>query len=463
MAEKKISFVDLVQIEQLRLIEANKSDELSYASVTDMDNHTHTDFEYAAFKQRLSARARRLIQDNQLTKLLSHPQTQFVRTGRYVMVFAAILGAFAAGNAVSESATLNIYWLLVVLLGFNLLSIVLWVIGMSRNLQGLSAGVAAQLASWLPYRHKKKNTIESLSARAWWESCLTGSVGKWRMSVLTHKFWLVYLTAGLIMLVLLMVARQYNFIWGTTLLPESSLPTFTEFMAIPMEHLGLVAPDSSQIAASRIGLGEQDTETRSAWARFLLGAILLYGLIPRLVLLAISLLMQKLAERRFKLDLYLPYFIALRQRLMSPRMETQVIDADPQTLVEPIIKTPLQPVINVVSLRTQAIGIELDEQIIWPGAAVCHGNIIDRATFAEALKIIKKFDGPSFLIGVDVSRLPDRGVQRMVRELIASTHKEPWLILLHKPSTTPVTNARRLAWFRLAEACNISAEHVITQ
>jgi hypothetical protein len=462
MAEKKASFVDLVQIEQLRLIEANKSDALSYASVADMDNHTHMDFEYAAFKQRLSARARRLVQDNQLTKLLLHPQEQFVRTGRYVMVVAAILGAFAAGNAVGESATLNIYWLLVVLLGFNLLSIVLWVIGMSRNLQGLSAGVAAQLASWLPYRHKSKNTIESLSARAWWESCLTGSVGKWRMSVLTHKFWLVYLTAGLIMLVLLMVARQYNFIWGTTLLPESTLPTFTEFMAIPMEHLGLVAPDSSQIAASRIGLGEQDTETRSAWARFLLGAILLYGLIPRLVLLGISLLMQKLAERRFKLDLYLPYFIALRQRLMSPKIETQVIDADPQIPVVSIVEKP-KPVIKIFPLHTQAIGIELDEQIIWPDSTVCHGNIIDRASFAEALKTMKKFGGPSFLIGVDVSRLPDRGVQRMVKELIASTHKEPWLILLHKPSSPPVANARKLAWFRLAEASNISAEHVITQ
>jgi hypothetical protein len=46
--------------------------------------------------------------------------------------------------------------------------------------------------------------------------------------------------------------------------------------------------------------------------------------------------------------------------------------------------------------------------------------------------------------------------------LIDNSRAQPWLILLRKPSA-PVANAREFAWFRLAEACGIPAEHVITQ
>ena len=461
MPVNKISFTDLVRIEQLRNIETHHGKELTYAGVNDMGGHGHADFEYGTFIQRLKIRTQRLIKDNELSQILSRPQKVFHRATQLTVVIAAILGMLAAGHAVGESATLNIYWLLVVLLGFNLLSILLWIAGITFNLHGLSTGVAAYLASWLPYRQKENNTISSHATRSWCESCLTGSTGKWRISVLTHQFWLTYLTAGLIMLVLLMIARQYNFIWGTTLLSESSIPEFTQFLARPIEYLGLMAPDSNQIAASRIGLAEQDTETRSAWARFVLGAILLYGILPRAMLLGISVLMRKLAERNFKLDLYLPYYIELRQHLMTPETTGRVIDADPhagtkQTQVAPDI------VANAIPANAQAIGIELDDQTVWPDSIVCHGNVIDQQSHADAIKTVKNINGP-LLIGVAAHRLPDRGVQRTIREIIENTAKEPWLVLLYKPSAAPVTDTRKIAWFRLAEVCGIPAEHVITQ
>ncbi|SFP52026.1 Protein of unknown function [Nitrosomonas cryotolerans] len=461
MSVKKYTFTDLVRIEQLRNIETSKTSNLSYASIADMDSHATTDFKYTAFLQRLAIRARRLIQDNALANTLLQPQKLFTRASRISLASAAILGALAAGNAVGESATLNIYWLLAVLLGFNLLSILLWLTGIIFNLQGLSTGVAAQLASWLPYRHKENDTVSSLAARAWWESCLTGTVGKWRISVLTHKFWLTYIIAGVALLILLMLAKQYNFIWGTTLLPESSLPELTRILGKPMEYMGLSTPDSHQIAASRMGTDDQDAETRSAWARFLLGTLLFYGLMPRLVLLAISILMQKWAERNFKLDLYLPYYIELRQRLMTREIKAQIIDADPQAVAKQTNTVP-QAIHNTLPLNAYAFGIELDDQIIWPETVICRDNIIDQQSLAKATHSIRKIDGP-LLVGVAIHRLPDRGVQRIVRELIASTTETPWLILLHRQTAPPVVTARKLAWFRLAEACGISAEHIIIQ
>lgn len=461
MSVNKFSFTDLVRIEQLRSIETHHGKALSYAGVDDINNHGHADFEYATFIQRLKMRAQRLIKDNALSDTLSRPQKLFTRASQFTIIIAAILGTLAAANAVGESATLNIYWLLVVLLGFNLLSILLWLTGITLNLQGLTTGIAAYLASWLPFRQKENNTISSRATGAWCESCLTGSIGKWRISVLTHQFWLTYLTTGLIILILLMIARQYNFIWGTTLLSESSIPEFTQFMAKPMEYLGLIAPDSNQIAASRIGLRVQDTETRSAWARFVLGAILFYGILPRAILLAISTLMRKLAERNFKLDLYLPYYIELRQRLMTSEIAGRVIDADPHAGVKQTHAAP-EMVANAIPANAQSIGIELDDQTIWPDSVTCHGNVIDQSSHAEAIKTVKNINGP-LLIGVAAHRLPDRGVQRTIKELIENTKKEPWLVLLYRQTATPVSDSRKIAWFRLAEVCGIPAEHVITQ
>ncbi len=460
MSVKKHTFDDLVRIEQVRKIESAKAEELSYASIQELPRFAHGDFKYADFIQRLNTRAKRLIQENALNDALQQPHRQFIRARRICLGVAVILGGLAASQAVGDYSTLNIYWLLAVLLGFNLISLLLWLSGITLNLQSLSSGIVAQLASWLPYRLKKDSTIASLASHAWWESCLTGDVGKWRISVLTHKFWLTYLVAGMVLLIVLMLAKQYNFIWGTTLLPDSTLPRLTQILGTPLEAMGLKIPDDPQTVASRIGVSKQDAETRTAWAIFLIGALLVYGIFPRILVLGLSLIMQKWYEHRFKLDLYLPYYIELRQRLMAREVKAEVIDADPQAGIKPAEVT-LPPANVAIPSNAQAFGIELDQATRWPESVTCRLNIIDQDSHDEAIALIKNLNGP-LLLGVAAHRLPDRGVQRLIKELVDSSNGKPWLILLSKPSA-PVTNAREFAWFRLAEACGIPAEHVITQ
>ncbi len=460
MSVTKHSFADLVQIEQMRKIESAQAEHLSYVSIQDMPRSASGDFKYADFIQRLSTRAKRLIQENVLHDALQQPRLQFIRARRMCWIAAIILGGLAASQAVSEFSTLNIYWLLAVLLGFNTISLLLWLSGITLNLQSLSSGVVAQLASWLPYRHKKDPTVASLASHAWWESCLAGNVGKWRISVLTHQFWLIYLTAGMILLILLMLAKQYNFVWGTTLLPDSTLPRLTQILGAPLEAIGVNIPDDQQTAASRIGVSQQDAETRMAWASFLIGTLLIYGILPRLLVLGISFVMQKWSEYRFRLDLYLPYYIELRQRLMAREVKAEIIDADPNAGIKPAeIDRPPQNV--TIPANAEAFGIELDVDTRWPQAMTCRLNIIDEESHASAMVLIKNLKGP-LLLGVAAHRLPDRGVQRLIKELVDSTTEKPWLILLSKPSVS-VTSSRELAWFRLAEACGIPAEHVITR
>src|SRR5690606_39462143 len=100
-----------------------------------------------------------------------------------ILVLALVLGGGASLNATGDTATLNIYWLLVVLLGFNFLAMLLWGIGITLGIQGLSAGVVAQLARWLPFQlgKREKDSVATLATRAWWETGLFGWVGKWRI------------------------------------------------------------------------------------------------------------------------------------------------------------------------------------------------------------------------------------------------------------------------------------------
>ncbi len=460
MSVKKHTFDDLVRIEQVRKIESAKAEDLSYASIQELPRSANGDFNYADFIQRLNTRAKRLIQENTLNDALQQPRRQFIRARRICLGVAIILGGLAASQAVSDSSTLNIYWLLAVLLGFNLISLLLWISGIILNLQSLSSGIVAQLASWLPYRHKKDPTIASLASHAWWESCLTGDVGKWRISALTHKFWLTYLTAGVVLLILLMLAKQFNFVWGTTLLPDSTLPRLTQILGTPLEAIGLKIPDDPQTVASRVGVAKQDAAARTAWATFLIGSLLVYGVLPRFLLLGLCVVMQRWSERRFRLDLYLPYYIELRQRLMAREVQVKVIDADPNAGNKPT-EVARPPENNAIPSNAQAFGIELDDATHWPETVACRLNIVDQETHDEAIALIKNLKTP-LLIGVAAHRLPDRGVQRLIKELIDNTSEKPWLILLSKPSA-PVTSAREIAWFRLAEACGIPAEHVITQ
>lgn len=465
MASKNHDFRDLVRLEQLRHIESSQKQAISYASIQDMTAHNASRFSLDNFHERLMMRARRLIQDNALNSRMQQPEKLFQRACRVMLIVAALLGGLAAFKAVDVAATLNIYWLLTVLLGFNFLSMLLWLLGMSFNIHGLSMGIVAQLAGWLPARLKEKESdpVAACAARGWWETCLGGKIGKWRLSLLTHQFWLSYLSAGIVMLVLLMTAKQYDFVWGTTLLPEDALPELTRWLAAPMEWLGMAQPDSQQIMASRMdtaGAIMQDAATRSAWAKFLLGASIVYGLLPRLSLAVFSSSMLKLAERRYRLDLYLPYYVNLRQSLLKPDLETSVVDADPGGIDDRDVQMASSHGSDI-PITALVAGIELDDRIHWPAAIKDPLNIVDQATFHQMLDEIRKSRQP-LLIGVAAYRLPDRGVRRMVGELVAAATARAWLLLLNAEPAEPVAESRKLAWFRLAQACGIPAEHVIS-
>ena len=150
------NFEKYLLIEQIRYIEAE------YSLACDSEAGLNDDAEHRDFKDSLWQRARCLVKQYELSSLLGHA----ARLSRYVKAFALLLAAFlgAAGifYAVIDSHTINIYWLLLVLLGFNFLSMLLWLTGISLNIEGLNAGILVRLTSWLPAHLENKSSNESL-------------------------------------------------------------------------------------------------------------------------------------------------------------------------------------------------------------------------------------------------------------------------------------------------------------
>lgn len=461
------NFDKRVLIEQIRYIEAKQK--LACDAVEELSGPS----EHKDFEQRLWQRALCLVQQHDLSSVL----VRAARLSRYIktvaLLAAALLGALGVTYAVTDSDTINIYWLLLVLLGFNLLSMLLWLTGIGLNMEGLTSGLLARVSGWLPgwlsghldNKSHATNTVGKQADRAWLACHFSGVVGKWQLSKITHELWLTYLLAGLVFLVLLLMVRQYDFVWGTTLLSDAIFVRLTEFLSVPLDALGFATPSADQVQDTRIGAAQTLTaEHRSHWAQFLLGALLCFGILPRILLWSLSTLMCARSRRLFALDFYLPYYISLRQRLMPLASHGQVVDADtsPPVISEVPVTTPVP---HALPAETRWVAVELGDNLSWPpdsiGADNNFGEVIDRESLSRIVHSLQAFERPLIAVVVSAARSSDRGVQRTIASLMANSEQR-WLVLLQHEQDEPISRKRLAAWYRLAEACNVPADHLIS-
>lgn len=470
------NFDKRLRIEQIRYIETQGSlacdAEVQTSDLSLPDN----------FENRLWQRAQCLVQQHDLSLAMGRAAKLSRYAKTFALLVAALLGVLGIMYAVTDSHTINIYWLLLVLLGFNFISMLLWLAGIVLNMEGLTAGALARLTSGLPaYLDNKTDaggrTVKSTSRqadKAWLACHFRGAVGKWQFSKITHQLWLTYLLAGLVFLVLLLMLRQYDFVWGTTLLSDSAFITLTDVLSAPLQTIGFATPSADQVQETRIGAlhnGVTQTlsvEHRTHWAQFLLGALLCFGIVPRLLFWSWSAIMCRYARRRFALDYYLPYYISLRQKLMPLASHGKIIDADTAQPVHTKVSVttlPKVPMSHALPAECLWVAVELGDGITWPPVSISPDNNLGMVTDRESLMRIEQRiqlnNKPVIAVAVSSARTPDRGVQRTIASLMANSEQR-WLVLLQGPEQVAVSATRLAAWYRLAETCKLPADHVIS-
>jgi hypothetical protein len=229
------------------------------------------------------------------------------------------------------------------------------------------------------------------------------------------------------MVLTLMATRRYGFVWETTILSGETFVALTQALGALPALLGFSVPTEEMIRAS--GDAALNLESaRQAWAGWLVGVVLVYGALPRLLLTLLCLWRWNRGRAGLQLDLKLPGYAQLRERLMPSSERLGVSDAAPERLHQvESASTALH------SDGALLVAIELDDQRPWPPALaknVKDAGILDsRESRQKLLEQLTRFPPARLLIACDPRRSPDRGSLALIAELAQSASAtRVWLL-----------------------------------
>ncbi len=397
---------------------------------------------------------------------------------RWLVIIALVVMLLAGALAVSQAfvrspdGTVNFFWLLLSLLGINLLALLLWSLVMvlrPATAQGssLAALVFAGLRRFLPHG------AEPHALAAWFRVYTTEPLLRWFLGSLVQGIWLAYLSGGVLMVLLQLLSRQFDFVWETTLLGDQAFIGLTSWLASVPAIFGFDSLSPEQVAGSRLGTNpEMLASVRSQWAALLLASLVCYGLLPRLLLLLLCGWRLRRAEARYRLDLFEPYFITLQQRLHPLSRQLGVVDADdaPPGSADVMVNTPA--FMPPSGEKIAWLGLDLpEEQRGWPPANYPEprqvGVASDRASREIALQRVRELDAGPLVVEVLLSCSPDRGIGRYLQRLLEKRDpSQTWLALSGREQlagqlTGPDVEQRIWDWHRLAGEAGIAADHII--
>lgn len=362
---------------------------------------------------RIQRRALWLAERDGLSDALRH-WLQGARLALLVLaVLAVVSGAGLAFAALGNGqAPVNVFWALGSLLGLNLILLLSWALGLV--FAGEHGATLGRLWLWLSEKLARDAKAAQL-APALLLLLQRHKLNRWALGVLVNGVWLLAMFSALVILLALMATRRYGFVWETTLLGADTFVTLTQALGALPALLGFNVPTVEMIRAS--GDAALNIESaRQAWATWLVGVLVVYGLLPRLLLALLCLWRWKRGRARLHLDLNLPGYAQLRERLMPTSERLGISDAAPEQLHhEQSTASELQ------SEGALLVAIELDGQRPWPPSlpkTVSDAGILDsRESRQRLLEQLSRFPAARLVIACDPRRSPDRGSLALIAEL----------------------------------------------
>ncbi|MEN5242248.1 DUF2868 domain-containing protein [Pseudomonas atacamensis] len=360
---------------------------------------------------RIARRALWLAERDGLTAALKH-WLQGARLALVLlMIFAVLSGAGLAFAALGQTPV-NVFWALGSLLGINLILLLSWALGLI--FAGEHGATLGRLWLWLSEKFARDAKAAQL-APALLLLLQRKKLNRWALGALVNGLWLLAMLSALILLLTLMATRRYGFVWETTILGADTFIHVTQALGYLPALLGFNVPTEEMIRAS--GAGALDIESaRQAWATWLVGVLVVYGVLPRLLLALFCLWRWNSGKAALRLDLNLHGYAQLRERLMPTSERLGVNDPEPAQLhrVES----------NVGELASEGallVALELDEQRPWPPALpknVSNAGILDsRESRHKLLEQLSRFPPARLAIACDPRRSPDRGSLALIAEL----------------------------------------------
>ena len=362
---------------------------------------------------------------------------------------AAVLGALAVAASLPTNrvAPTNIFWLLAGVLGIQTVLLLLWVFlalfASRERTGGLAAWTVARLARLVATRAagteehaNRAGTISSASAmslvirrRSRLEA--RTPLARWGLGVVTNSMWTAFNLAGLAAALVLLGSRQYEFAWESTILGPDRYVAAIDTVAWLPRQLGFTAPDAAAIAASRFdptspdAFPTQSDELRAAWSGLLIGAIVAYGLLPRLLLTGLCLARRRAARRAAAVDVADPAVAALLEAARTttapstPPPDAQLPSASPLDRSSEAAGRPVG--------TAAIVGLEIEPPAGgWPPALDRELDDLGLVSSGEDRRRVERNLATStrrpisMVVVCAASATPDRGVGATIRGLAAA-------------------------------------------
>lgn len=415
----------LTPLQKLWLTEAVRLREEHAGPLDDLEANRSARASGGDLLTRVQNRALWLADRDGLTQALHH----WLQGARLALMAMAVLAVLSgAGLAFSSlgngTQPVNVFWALGALLGLNLILLLGWIGGLL--FAGDHSASLGRLWLWLSEKLARDAKAAQL-APALLLLLQRHKLNRWAVGMLVNGMWLLVMLSALVLMVWLMTIRRYDFVWESTLFGANFFAALTDALAAVPIALGWSAPSVDMI---RITL---DTDynrelVRQSWAMWLVGAVLIYGVLPRLFLLWFCRWRWDRGRAALRIDLEQPGYSLLRERLMPSSERLGINDAAPAHLhhIEGGVST-------LESDGALLVAIELDDQRAWPPAlpkTVKDAGILDsRESRQKLLEQMSRFPPARLVIACDPRRSPDRGSLALIAELARSASAtRVWLL-----------------------------------
>lgn len=332
------------------------------------------------------------------------------------MLAAVIAGSLAASAALgSGSRPVNLALAVTGLLGLNALTLLLWVL--SFGMQGGATGTLLA-DTWLNLtRRLARGPDAALAPRALLELLTRHGLTRWSAGTMSHAWWSLALISGLITLMVLLSVRSYTFQWETTLLSPDTYVALVRGLGWLPSLVGFPQPEPDVIRASGGSLA-LSPDAHALWSGWLLGVVVVYGLVPRISALVVSATIVSRRRSLIALDPSLPGIAELHDRLMPQRELTGIDSPEPDHLIEGVFSTR-----SVIEGGQHGIlGVELPHELTWPPEPL-HPDIVDlgvidtRDQRQRVLHALRGNPAGRLLVVCDAHQTPDRGTIALLAEL----------------------------------------------
>jgi hypothetical protein len=401
------------KLQRLWLTEAIRLREEHAGLLEDNEANRRARADGGTLAQRIQARALFLAQRDGQWQALLH-----WRQGAQLALAALLLLALLSGIGLALAALgdgqrpVNVFWALGSLLGLNLLLLLGWVLGLLLTRD--NAGALGRLWLWLSEKLARDASAAQL-APALLVLLQRQRLSRWGLGVLVNGLWLLASLAALATLLLLLSTRRYGFVWESTILGSQTFIALTQAIGALPALLGFALPDAELIRASGDSALLSEA-ARHSWAGWLVGVLLVYGLLPRLLLALLCLWRWRLGCAALQLNTELPGYGLLRERLQPSSERLGICDAAPAQLHQPQTGAgPLQ------SQGALLVAIELDDRRPWPPVlpkSIADAGVIDsREQRQRLLEQLTRFPPARLAIACDPRRSPDRGSLALLAEL----------------------------------------------